>query len=335
MLRAAGAAALDAEALFAPLAPCPALLLAVSGGPDSTALMLLAARWSGRAQKTIEIATVDHGLRAESRAEAESVARAAAALGFRCHLLRWDGEKPKARLQERARDARYALLAHRARALAPGAAIVTAHHAEDQAETILFRLTRGSGVAGLAGMSEVGEMNGVALLRPLLSVTKAALIALCVAEGAEYARDPGNENPAFARVRLRGLAGALAAQGLDAYALRRLGARAATADEALRHCAAELGERALRSRDAAGARFDAAVFRATPVELMRRALGAEIERLGAAPHLRLDALERAALRLRDALARETPLRLTIGGASVAFRAGFVEVTRAPPRRRGA
>src|SRR5436309_3503513 len=108
------ATGLDPERLLAPLSHAKGLLLAVSGGPDSIALMLLAAEWPGRRTVPIEVATVDHRLRSDSRAEAERVAVWAEALGFPHHLLSWEEDKPKTRVQERARERRYALLAGRA-----------------------------------------------------------------------------------------------------------------------------------------------------------------------------------------------------------------------------
>ena len=170
----------SADALLAPLAEERALLLAVSGGPNSLALMLLASRWSLRDKMPIHVATVDHGLRANSREEAIFVAREAEALGFPHRLLVWEGAKPLTRLQERAREARYVLLAGCAAEIDPSCAVVTAHHADDQAETILFRLCRGSGVAGLSGMSAVSTLDGLKLLRPLLDTPKTALEAICV-----------------------------------------------------------------------------------------------------------------------------------------------------------
>ena len=140
--------------------------------------MLLAARWSLRDKIKTVVATVDHGLRAASREEALSVAseRKRSASSIDCSS--GTGEKPSTRLQERAREARYALLADCAAAIDPRCAIVTAHHADDQAETILFRLCRGSGVAGLAGMAAVSTFKGARLLRPLLDTPKAALEAM-------------------------------------------------------------------------------------------------------------------------------------------------------------
>ena len=317
---------LDADTLLAPLLEERSLLLAVSGGPDSVALMHLAAGWSGRSGRAIAVATVDHGLRAESRAEAEAVQAAAAALGFAHHLLEWTGDKPSSRLQERAREARYALLSACARRIGAGA-IVTAHHADDQEETILFRLTRGSGVAGLAGMAARTQVHGVALLRPLLGVGKADLVAYGAAVGAAHAIDPSNDNPAFARVRLRGLAKTLDAEGLSRAALLRLGARAAQAEAALAVCAAAAAEAALVSRSADETRFESGKLRHLPQELVQRIFAAEIVRFDTQATIRLDRLERAAQRLLHADGQTT-----LAGAILAFSARDCVISRAPPRR---
>ena len=221
--------------MFSGLEAAPALLLAVSGGPDSMALMLLVARWaqSLAAAPALHVATVDHGLRPASAAEAALAAAAAARLGLPHATLRWIGEKPATRIQERARAARYALLAAHAERIG-AAKILTAHHADDQAETVLMRLVRGSGIGGLAGMRRETRLSpGITLVRPLLDVPKAELVALCHAGGIEIVDDPSNRDPAYARVRLRGEAAALARLGLDHTALLRLARRAARAEDAL------------------------------------------------------------------------------------------------------
>ena len=185
-----------ADALLAPLGSFRAIVLAVSGGADSTALMHLAARWVLRSPSApkLHVASVDHGLRPEAATEAEQVVAQAKALGLGARTLRWEGQKPAAGIQDAARRARYALLLELAIEVArdvlgdlPSTAIVTAHTADDQAETVLMRLARGSGVDGLAAMPVVtrvermsladGGMEGVALLRPLLAVPRARLVA--------------------------------------------------------------------------------------------------------------------------------------------------------------
>lgn len=319
------------EEALALLAPYPSLVLAVSGGPDSVALMLLCAQWRLRASHDICVATVDHGLRKEARAEAEEVRGWAQALGFSHHLLTWKGEKPKTRVQERAREARYALLGDCAKRVG-ATAIVTAHHAEDQAETILFRLTRGSGVTGLAGMARVWRSGDVALLRPLLDWRKRELEGVCARSGHAFLRDPSNADESFARVRLRKLAPLLAAQGLDVDALLRLGARAARADAALSHCARETLTRALRHSDASCVELDAASLSDAPLEILQRVLADAMSSLSPAPVLRLERLERASARLATALAMHERLRITLADISIEARDGRVRLRPAPPRR---
>jgi tRNA(Ile)-lysidine synthase len=180
----------------------PLVAVAVSGGPDSMALMLLADRWARQRDGQAWGVTVDHRLRPESAAEARIVAAWLAAREIPHRILLWEGEKPASGIQEAARDARYRLLAEWCRA--QGCLhLLTAHHREDQAETYLLRRRAGSGVDGLAGMSAVRELAGCRLVRPLLSVPRARLAALLAEAGQPFLEDPSNRNPAFERVRLR------------------------------------------------------------------------------------------------------------------------------------
>ncbi|PPD41619.1 MAG: tRNA lysidine(34) synthetase TilS [Methylocystis sp.] len=320
------------EEALALLAPHRSLLLAVSGGPDSVALMLLCAQWRERGAHDMAVATVDHGLRAGSRAEAEGVGRWARALGFEHHLLTWAGGKPDTRIQERAREARYALLAECAAKIG-ASAIVTAHHADDQAETILFRLTRGSGVAGLAGMAAASRIGTAALLRPLLHLRKTTLIETCEAAKHPYVCDPSNADDAYARARLRKLAPLLEAQGFGTEALLRLGARARRADEALDHCVESARTRALLRGGAGETRFDSAALRDLPLELVQRLLAAEIDRLIPGAALRLDRLERASERLAKALRDGATLRITLANLLLEATPATVRLSPAPPRRK--
>lgn len=321
----------DPADALAPLAAHETLLLAVSGGPDSIALMLLAARWPLAAQKRIEIATVDHGLRAEAAREAAQVGDWARARGFVHHILRWQGKKPTTRIQERAREARYRLLCACAREIG-ASAIVTAHHADDQAETVLFRLTRGSGTAGLAAMAAESRIEGLPLLRPLLRFRKAELEKVCAAAGQDFVSDPSNENPAYARVRLRRLAATLAAEGLDSKALLRLSARAARAEEALAWSAERAALELPAERETKRFYVAAAALRALPRELLLRLLAAEIARIGGGEP-RLERLERAGEGLAAALAAERRFKTTLGGAIVTLEGDAVAIAPEPPRRR--
>lgn len=201
--------------------------LAVSGGPDSLALLLLAA---AALPGAVEAATVDHGLRAESAAEAGEVARLCATLGVPHAVLAVT--VAAGNVQSEARAARYAALAEWASARGLDA-LLTAHHADDQAETLLLRLNRASGVAGLAGTRARGQVpgTGMPLLRPLLAWRKAELEALVANAGIVAAQDPSNRDDRFDRARLRkALAGA---DWLDVAAVAESAGHLADADAAL------------------------------------------------------------------------------------------------------
>jgi len=244
----AGARPVDAaEARFlfeASFKSAAGILLAISGGPDSMALCALAAGWSAR--PPLAAATVDHGLRADSAEEAALAARLCADLGLPHRILSWTGPKPGTGVQEAARAARYALLAQEARRLG-FTHVATAHHADDQAETVLMRLAAGSGLAGLAGMRALSDRDGIVLVRPFLAIPKARLVATCEALGLAFARDPSNDDPRFGRTLARIALEQLAGEGVTSVRLARLAERAARADEALAQtAAAALGAGGLR-----------------------------------------------------------------------------------------
>ena len=237
------------------------ILLGVSGGPDSVAMMVLAREWKkarGPSRPKISVATVDHGLRQGSQDEAQSVGKQARALRLPHAVLQWRGAKPKTGIQDAARDARYALLIAHARKIGADA-IAVAHHADDQAETILMRLAAGSGLAGLSGMKAETERDGLVLLRPFLSVPSARLRASLIDRGHAFIDDPSNENSAFARVRWRKARDLLADEGLTRDRLVRLSTRMARADAALAHYAVE-AERRHRMPDEVGVLYAPALF---------------------------------------------------------------------------
>src|SRR5687768_9379452 len=226
----------DLEAVAGP-DPGP-LAVAVSGGPDSLTLLLLAnAAYPAR----VEAATVDHGLPAESAAEAEAVARLCAELGVPHHILRVSVAPSGEGLQAAARAARYSDLAAWMDERRLGL-LLTAHHCDDQAETLLMRLNRGSGVAGLAGVRAAGPVPGsggrLRLCRPLLGWRRSELRAIVEDAGLEAVRDPSNEDDRFDRARLR--LRLAEAPWLDPAALARSAAMLAEAEAALEWAAAPL-----------------------------------------------------------------------------------------------
>jgi len=203
--------------------------LAVSGGPDSLALLLLAHDTLG--PDRLAVATVDHGLRAQSADEAAHVARLCAARGL-AHATLTLAMAPGTAVQERARAERYRALAAWCRAH-DLAALVTAHHADDQAETVVMRLNRGAGLRGLAGMRPRAVVPGdtLPLLRPLLGLRRAALLAVVAEAGIAAVDDLSNRDPRHERVRVR--QGLAAAPWLDPAGFAASAGHLAQADAAL------------------------------------------------------------------------------------------------------
>lgn len=203
------------------------LAIAVSGGPDSLALLTLAAAaFPGR----ITAVTVDHGLRAAAAAEAAAVAAGCRARGLPHVILRREGPPFTANVQAQARAARYALLADWCRHHGHGL-LLTAHHADDQAETLLMRLARRSGGDGLAGIRAVRDLGGVLLVRPLLGARKAELVAIAMQAGWQAVDDPSNHDVRHDRTAVRALLAANPA--LDVAALSASAAHLAGETEAL------------------------------------------------------------------------------------------------------
>src|SRR5690606_21301927 len=182
-----------------------------------------------------EVATVNHGLRPEAAQECELVARHCKARGLPCTIL--EVQVAPGNVQERAREARYAALAEWARGRGLGA-VATAHHADDQAETLLMRLNRGSGVAGLAGVRERGLVPGgeLPLIRPLLGFRRGELRKVVDRAGLVSALDPSNADNRFDRARIR--KALTTSDWIDPQALAASAAHLAAADEALDWAAA-------------------------------------------------------------------------------------------------
>jgi tRNA(Ile)-lysidine synthase len=332
----------EAKTLFDPLARASALVLAVSGGPDSTALLVLAARWR-RARKTgprLLAVTIDHGLRRESADEARAVAHLAQRLGVPHRILRWKGKKPATGLQQSARDARYRLLAAAAQRV-KACAILTAHTLDDQAETVLIRMSRGSGLGGLGAMAREAPLpigGEAVLVRPLLEIPKARLIATLARAGIEFADDPSNRDPRFTRARLREVMGALAREGLDARRLSLLARRLRRAETAI-EAAVDVAMAALSQApwsDRGPIVFDAGRFDRLPEEVALRLLGRAIARTGDEGSIQLGKLENLYEALRNAnAAKASRWRRTLAGALVTLGGTRLAVERAPARRGGA
>jgi tRNA(Ile)-lysidine synthase len=349
----------EADALFADLAAEPALALAVSGGPDSTALLYLMARWRALRQPVPRLVAVsiDHGLRPEARHEAAAVKRLAEKLGVEHRTMRWSGPKPAAGIQESARVARYRLLRIAARR-AKAHCVVTAHTLDDQAETVLFRMARGSGLAGICGMARAVPIDDLAhgfgrpsvavqsardhdapgrlpvlVVRPLLEVPKARLIVTLQEAGIAYLQDASNADPRFARSRLRKLMPALADEGLTSQCLVRL-ARRVRRSEAAHEAAVDWAARRLGlGIDTRRVTLSGAEWSELPVEIALRLLGRAIHTIGTEGPVEFGKLEVMNEALRAALARGAlRFRRTLAGAMVSLQSNCIVIDQAPARR---
>lgn len=329
----------EAGELFQGLSQERALLVAVSGGPDSVALLALLAEWvrtPGRPQ--LHAATVDHGLRPEATTEADAVAGLCHKLGVAHATLRWEGVKPEAGIQAEARRARYALLGEQARRLG-GAVLVTAHTLDDQAETMLMRIAHGSGPSGLAGMRVRAGVEGVVLVRPLLGIPKARLIATAQARGLPFVSDPSNADARFERVRWRELMPALTQEGLTAERFGRLGERMARLEDAVKRrardvfCAVSLPCEPGEAR----VRLDFSALMVEPEEIVLRVVGLALDAVSNAgsAYGRLERLEDCVRALLAAARADSAMRRTLSGCMVRLgRDGVLTLEREGARRRG-
>ncbi len=281
--------------------------IALSGGGDSLALMHLFADWSEVAgHKNPAVLIVDHGLRDGSVKDAALAAQWAKDAGFAAEVLRWTGRKPAAGIEERARAARYRLMGdwcagHGVRAL------FLAHTEDDQAETFLLRLGRGSGVDGLSAMRPRGRFplegyDKIEVLRPLLSFRRSELRAFLENRGACWLEDPMNEDPRYARTRIREVLPVLEKAGVPVTRIAQGAAHLARAREALEAETETFLLSHARTTEDGNAYLDAAALAALPREIGLRVLGALLMQVsGAGYRPRFERLER----LYEALTGET------------------------------
>ena len=258
-------------AALAPFERAPALVVAVSGGADSMALTLLAHDWAVARGGTVTALTVDHGLRPGSRAEARRVGEWLKAKNIPHKILAWAGEKPATGVQATARQKRYELLEGWCRA-AGTLHLLLAHNLEDQAETFLMRLGRGSGLAGLSGMGPIEYRENVRLLRPLLTVPKARLVATLAARGQAWVEDPSNLNEKFLRVRARNILAGLTPEGFEATRVADAVSRLRRASDAIEVQVTETLARCATVHPEGYARLDGAALLAAPEEVSLRCL---------------------------------------------------------------
>ncbi|MGN6147009.1 MAG: tRNA lysidine(34) synthetase TilS [Rhizomicrobium sp.] len=279
-------------------------VIAVSGGGDSVALMLLLAGYAKHAKREAPVVlTVDHGLRESSAKDAKAVVKMATEIGLKAHALSWKGEVPKSDIEAEARNARYRLMgewlvAHK------NPALYVAHTLEDQAETFLLRLARGSGLDGLSAMRVIAPypmqgFPGLMVVRPLLDMARAPLREFLRAKKQTWLEDPMNADPRFARSKLRAAWPQLEALGLSAQRVSDAAEHLGRAREALDDMTAALLLRAARF-DETGALIDSVRLKMAPREVGLRALAGTLSRVsGEIYRPRFGKLERLFDAIRD------------------------------------
>ena len=310
-------------AALGPFGREPVIAAALSGGADSLALCLLADPWVRKRGGRLVALTVDHGLRPGSREEAGRVGDWLARRGIAHHVLRWRGEKPRRGVQAAGREARYHLL--REGCARHGALhLLLAHQREDQAETFLMRLARGSGVDGLAAMAPLSADRGILLLRPFLGTAKARLVATLRKANQPWIEDPSNRDPAFDRVRVRRASAALESAGMSAARLGRTARHMALARVTLEAGATDLLARAASVHAAGFCLVDPRALQAAEGEISLRALSRVLMCVAGAHYPpRFERLTR----LADAIAAGLGSARTLSGCRLAPWRGRILVCR--------
>ncbi len=300
--------------------PPAKLGVAVSGGSDSIALLHAASRAFGTPNTQVFAVTVDHGLRPEAAQEAQFVAQVAASLNVPHDILRCDGHAWSGNLQAQAREARYDLMTTWAREKQI-TVLALGHTADDQAETVLMRLARSSGVDGLSGIAPRRIQGGVTLVRPFLSATREALRDYLKEQGETWIDDPSNEDTRFERVRMRKAAPRLAELGLTAQALSDVAQNMSSAREAL-DWYTFISAREIVQLDGGDVLIDHRQFRTLPEEIARRILAHALCWIGERPYLpRREAV-------KDALAAiRSKTTTTLHGCLVTSHSGLIWVCR--------
>lgn len=272
------------------------IAVAVSGGPDSMALADLLVGACEGFDVHIHFLSVDHGLREEAKSEVAMVGEWVRSINnphYKHHILEWQGDKPDAAVMEAARSARYDLLADYC-AQHDITMMFVGHHQDDQAETFLMRLAKGSGLDGLASMQEVRKFNDdLKIVRPLLDVPKQDLILYCDDNDIPYTHDPSNENDEYLRPRLRQSMDVLTQEGLTPKRLAITAKRIGRARQALQEISDNAYQACAVENSDAYQSFDWVKLKACPEEIAFRVLqqGMENLRPDADYNVRMERLE--------------------------------------------
>ncbi len=314
-----GATFLTDTLLSMGIKPTQKIAIAVSGGADSMGLAILSRHWLKQDGGDVVALIVDHQLRSESADEANLAQERLQALGLESHILSWShAADVQGNLQAVARDERYQLMInwcadHEIKYL------LTAHHKDDQAETFLLRLARGSGVYGLAGMAEKRVLDGnVTLVRPLLDTTKQRLIATCLEASVDWIEDPSNQNMDFDRVKVREVLAKGHLPGLSSQRLAETAGRMRRTRQAIEYYERHWLERSVEFHEAGFAYLNVSMLTQEPKEITLRGLASLIRFAGGGMYVpRFERLERLWIAIQ-----QTDFRgATLGGAQFSAAPG--------------
>lgn len=297
--------------------------VAVSGGSDSRALLELMVDWARKRDRVLMAVTVDHGLRTEAAEEAMFVAKDCAYLNVPHTILRWDGAH-SGNTQDAARRARQRLINDWVKENNL-VAVATGHTRDDQAETFLLRLKRGSGVDGLSGMADRVTKNGVLWVRPVLSQRRDALRTELLRRGLYWIDDPSNDDERFDRVKMRNALEMLDEIGLSVDILADTAGRMRTARGALEAATLQAARRVAEPRDIGSVRLNVALLCDQPQEVQLRLLAHTLRWISGAEYRpRLQALKLALIAVLDGHGH------TLAGCLIAPKKGeLTEVSREP------
>ncbi|MHA1540364.1 MAG: tRNA lysidine(34) synthetase TilS [Alphaproteobacteria bacterium] len=278
-------------------------VVAVSGGADSLALALVTNAFCKAKGHKLTTLTVDHNLREDASIEAEKVKNWLAAQNIEHKTLLWahpENKKPTGNIQALARAARYELLENFCTENNV-AALLLGHHQEDQAETFMLRLARGSGVYGLAAMQEAVTKDWGKILRPFLSISREDLKTYLHAQGQEWIEDPSNTDERYARVRMRNLMPTLSAEGLTTERLIKTAKRMDEAKKVMQQLVETLyQDHSTQAEEAKGISFSKEALTLYPEEISLRFLARCLRTVGGKSYTpRLDSLERVLSDLLD------------------------------------
>ncbi len=288
------------------------LCIAVSGGADSMCLLMLAQRWCQENNHSLIAVTVNHGLRKEAKDEAASVKNWCKQLQCEHYTLDWKGKKPSSNIQSQAREIRYQLIQQFCQQQHIKH-VLLAHHLQDQAETLLIRMMRGSGVSGLKGMESHSTIGNISLLRPLLSFTKEDILLTLNQLKQSFINDPSNENTRFLRVIIRNFINTIDRKNEVLKHIDRTAKHMQRADDFIQQQLLSFENDFVNSHPYGFVTIDKKAFQALHLELALRLVSKNIQHInGYSATPRIDEIERLHLDLLN----ESNSRLTLGGCVI-------------------